>query len=88
MRLKKLLTTKRHLTDCKKLIALLRIANCISSDALANFFMIEAILRDKDWCMPNLSNIYKESPAQISKVPVANKNNFKISKDGMKIVEP
>ena len=50
--------------------------------------MIEAILRDKDWCMPNLSNIYKESPAQISKVPVANKNNFKISKDGMKIVEP
>ena len=50
--------------------------------------MIEAILRDKDWCMPNLSNIYKESPAQLSKAPVVNKNNFKISKDGMKLVEP
>ena len=50
--------------------------------------MIEAILRDKDWCLPNLSNIYKESPSQVSKVPVVNKNNFKISKDGMKIEEP
>ena len=50
--------------------------------------MIEAILLDKDWCLPNLSNIYKESPSQVSKAPVVNKNKFKMSKDGMSIVEP
>ena len=51
------------MVECKKLLSLLRIANCITSDGLANFLMIEAVLRDKDWCLPNLSNIYKESPS-------------------------
>ena len=61
--LNKKLVGKEELKGTKKLVALLRMANHFTSDAIANLLMTEAILRDKDFCMPNFCGLYKECPS-------------------------
>ena len=86
--LNKALEGKEELRATMKLVAFLKIANPYFSDAIANMLMVEAVLRDKDFALPYFCGLYKEFPAQVSKAPVTERNNFKTSKDGTRIVEP
>ncbi len=48
---------------CKKLLAFLKLSNIYVGDAIANLFMIEAILRDKGLSINNLSELYRDNPS-------------------------
>lgn len=73
---------------CKKLVAFLKISNIYVGDAIANFFMIEAILRDKGLSINDLSNLYRENPSQLFKIKVADRSMFKPVWDESRLEEP
>jgi phosphomannomutase len=60
--LNKALIGKEDRIEAKKLKALLEIPYAGCGDAIANLLMVEAILRDKDYSIQMLYNIYKELP--------------------------
>jgi len=84
----KALKGKEEMLDAKKLRALLSIANSSCGDAMCNMLMLEAVLRDKDYSIQMLTNIYKENPSTCFKATVANKRRFVTNWDETKLDEP
>ena len=86
--LNKALAGKDSIPACKKLKALLRIANPYVSDAIANLFMIEAVLRDKDFSVLMFYGLYRDHPSSRFKAPVLDRKYFKTNDDRTRITEP
>ena len=84
--LDKALAGKEDQLACKKLKALLRISNPYVGDAIANLLMIEAVLRDKSMTIDQLSNLYRDNPAQMYKAVVKDRTKFKVTKDETRLV--
>lgn len=83
------LVGKEDRIETKKLRALLRIANANSGgDGIANILMLEAVLRDRDYSLNMLSNLYREYPCKLFKATVTNKNKFICNLDETKLTDP
>ena len=74
--------------EAKKLRALLRISNVYVGDAIANFLMIEAVLRDTDQSIDTFSSLYQEFPNKMYKAIVANRTSFQTTWDEARLVQP
>jgi phosphoacetylglucosamine mutase len=72
----------------KKLMALLHISNRLVGDAIANLFVIEAILYDLDMSIEQFDSIYTESPSRMYKIKVADRNKFKVTEDESRLTFP
>ena len=74
--------------EAKKLRALLSIPYAGCGDAIANLLMVEAVLRDKDYSVQMLYNIYKDHPNKCLKASVVNKRRFVCNWDETKLDDP
>ena len=72
----------------KKLMALLKISNRVVGDAIANLFVIEAILYDLDMSIQQFDEIYTESPARMYKMEVADRTKFTVTEDESRLTYP
>lgn len=72
----------------KKLMALLKISNRVVGDAIANLFVIEAILYDLDMSIQQFDEIYTESPARMYKIEVADRTKFTVTEDESRLTYP
>lgn len=86
--LAKSLRGKEDQINAKKVCALLKIANTTGYDAISNLLMIEAVMRDRDYNVTMLSNLYKDNPSNLFKATVTDKRKFVTSWDETKITEP
>lgn len=79
---------KENDPDAKKLVAFLKIANPTVGDGVANILMIEAIMRDLDYDLSDLLNLYTDSPSKMAKCKVKDRTSFKTTWDETKLVDP
>ena len=79
---------KEDRIEAQKLRAFLRISNVYVGDAIANLLMIEAVLRDRDYSVQQLSDQYQEFPNKMFKAIVANRTSFQTTWDESKLVNP
>jgi len=63
--------------ECQKLFAVLSLSNMTVGDAIANVFVIEAILRDKDFSHNDFFDLYIENPSKMYKAVVSDRTKFK-----------
>lgn len=79
---------KEESQSAVKLIAFLKIANRYVGDGVANILMMEAIMRDMDYNIKDVMNIYREQPSEMSKCVVKDRTSFKTTWDETKLIEP
>ena len=87
--LNKALLGKEQRAACRKLRAFLKIANPCASDAIATLLMVEAVLKDKDFGVGQLSSsLFKDHPCARFKAPVADRSNFTTDQAGTRLTDP
>ena len=86
--LNKSLKGKENDLNAKKLRALLKIANTSGYDGITNLLMVEACMRDRDYNINMLLNLYKDNPSNLYKATVTHKNKFVCNWDETKLSEP
>lgn len=74
--------------EAKKLRALLAISNTVVGDAIANMLVLEAIMYDRDESIQDFAGIYQENPYRNVVIKVADKTNFKVTEDELRLIEP
>ena len=74
--------------NAKKLRALLKMANTTGYDAIVNLMMVEAVMKDRDYNVTMLYNLYKDNPSNLYRATVTRKEKFVTSWDETKITEP
>ena len=57
-------------------------------DAIANLFMIEAIMRDLNMSIDDFYKLYLENPSKTYKAVVINRTHFKTISDESRLTEP
>ena len=86
--LEKALKGKEDRPQAVALKALLRIANPLASDSIANLLLMEALMSYKDYSLQMLHNLYAEMPSTMVKLEVANKHKFRTSWDESRLIDP
>ena len=86
--LMKALSSSEEKPEYKKLLLILKMAETSNGCAMARLLMVEAILRDKDYSITMLCNLYKDLPSKLYNVSVQNKHKFVFSFDEGQVVEP
>jgi len=74
--------------ECKKLFAVLSLSNMTVGDAIANVFVIEAILRDKDFSINDFFDLYIENPSKMYKAVVSDRTKFKTVWNETELTQP
>ena len=87
-KLEEALVGKENEMAYKKLKALLSISNPYVGDAIANMFMIEAVLIDMDLTTEKFSALYKENPWKMFKAIVSDRTKFTVIKDESRLTNP
>ena len=86
--LNKALEGKEDRIEAKKLKAFLSMSNLYVGDAIANLFMCEAVLRDRNFSVADFSSLYSEYPNKMYKAVVVNRAGFKTTHDESRLVDP
>ena len=69
-------------------MSLLKISNKVVGDAIANLFVIEAILYDIDMSIQQFDETYTESPSRMYKIKVADRTKFTVTEDESRLTFP
>ena len=69
-------------------MSLLKISNKVVGDAIANLFVIEAILYDLDMSIQQFDETYTESPSRMYKIKVADRTKFTVTEDESRLTFP